>query len=130
MSYRKSWTFVLVVSFVATIIATVYLWMQAPSLGMTSYMDSFELTELQIDMNRAFFAFTEIALMLAPIFTLFYVSSLVIVEPFIGKLLKPLYAYGRMAFTNYLGKTVMLLLFMKFSLHIDFVSICTVSYTS
>ena len=114
MSYRKSWSFVLVVSFVATIIATVYLWMQAPSLGMTSYMDSFELTELQIDMNRAFFAFTEIALMLAPIFTLFYVSSLVIVEPFIGKLLTPLYAYGRMAFTNYLGQTVMLLLVLQF----------------
>ena len=77
-------------------------------------MDSFELTELQIDMNRAFFAFTEIALMLAPIFTLFYVSSLVIVEPFIGKLLTPLYAYGRMAFTNYLGQTVMLLLVLQF----------------
>ena len=114
MSYRNWWIFVTVVSFVATIIATVYLWMQAPSLGMTSYMEDLELTELQIDMNRAFYVFTKIALMLAPIFTIFYVSSLVIVEQFIGKLLTPLYAYGRMAFTNYLGQTVMLLLVLQF----------------
>src|SRR5699024_12649236 len=49
-----------------------------------------------------------------PIFTLFLLGSLVIVEPFIGKLLTPLYASGRMAFTIYLGQTVMLLLVLQF----------------
>ncbi|MEJ8777644.1 DUF418 domain-containing protein [Pseudogracilibacillus sp. ICA-222130] len=124
MSYKKSWIFVAAISFVATLIATVYLWMQAPSLGMTSYMEGVELTELQMDMNRAFYEFSKIALMLAPIFTIFYVSSLVVVEPFIGKILTPLYAYGRMAFTNYLGQTVMLLLVLQF-----FVKDSIVSYS-
>src|SRR5699024_12571495 len=43
-----------------------------------------------------------------------YVSFLVLIEPLIGKGLTPLNAFGRMAFTNYIGQSVILVVLLMF----------------
>ncbi|WP_461611309.1 DUF418 domain-containing protein [Cytobacillus kochii] len=44
----------------------------------------------------------------------FYVSFLVLSEPLLGKLLSSLNALGRMAFTNYIGQSVILVVIAMF----------------
>src|SRR5699024_5978198 len=73
-----------------------------------------ELTEIQMESNRDFYQFADLALSLAPFFTVFYVSLLVVIEPLAKKLLSPLNAFGRMAFTNYIGQSVLLLIIAMF----------------
>src|SRR5699024_7912280 len=46
--------------------------------------------------------------------SVFYVSFLVLIDPIIGRLLTPLYAFGRMAFTNYIGQSVFLVVLLMF----------------
>lgn len=104
---KKKWRLAFVVSFIAMCSATIYLWQQAPTDGLLHYTDGTPLSVQQIESNVDFYAFAKIAFTLAPIFTVFYVTFVVLVE---GKWLTPLQAYGKMAFTNYIGQSVLLVL--------------------
>ncbi|RTQ87058.1 DUF418 domain-containing protein [Lysinibacillus telephonicus] len=111
---RKTWMTVAVLSFVATSISVAFLWQKAPVDGLVYYMEGFELTETQVLSNRAFFDFADLSLTFAPFFSVFYVSFLVLLEPLVKKLLSPLNAFGRMAFTNYIGQSVILVIIAMF----------------
>lgn len=113
---HKMWIFVMVVSFVITCLLSVYLWQQAPRHGSLGFVEGVELTEEQIESNIQFYAFAKLSLAVAPFFSIFYVSLLVVLEPLMRNLLTPINALGRMAFTNYIGQTVLLLLFMQLAL--------------
>lgn len=111
---RKKWMLVAVLSFVATSITVAFLWQKAPDDGLVTYMEGIELTEAQMVSNRAFYDFADLSLALAPFFSVFYISFLVLFEPLMGKLLAPLHAFGRMAFTNYIGQSVILVIIAMF----------------
>lgn len=108
-AYKKVWRIVFGLSFVATMILTVFLWKSAPELGEVNYLKGTELTEIQMESNADFYDFMKLCLTFGPFFSIFYISFLVVIEPFANKLLSPLNAFGRMAFTNYLGQTLLLL---------------------
>lgn len=109
-SRRKIWIIVSVLSFMITTVLVVFLWQNAPEAGLVSYIEGIELTGVQIESNRAFYEFTDLALAFAPFFSVFYVSFLVLLEPSIKKLASPLNSFGRMAFTNYIGQSVILVI--------------------
>ncbi|MFF5995076.1 DUF418 domain-containing protein [Lysinibacillus sp. KU-BSD001] len=111
---RKTWMIVAVLSFVVTSILVAFLWKKAPVDGLVNYMEGVELTEAQVLSNRAFYDFANLSLTFAPIFSVFYVSCLVLLEPLVKKLLSPLNAFGRMAFTNYIGQSVILVIIAMF----------------
>ncbi|MFP3919215.1 DUF418 domain-containing protein [Lysinibacillus telephonicus] len=111
---RKTWMIVAVLSFVATSISVAFLWQKAPVDGLVYYMEGVELTEAQVLSNRAFFDFANLSLTFAPFFSVFYVSFLVLLEPLVKKLLSPLNAFGRMAFTNYISQSVILVIIAMF----------------
>lgn len=110
---RKKWMVVAVLSLIATSISAAFLWQNAPVDGLVSYM-GVEMAEAQVVSNRAFYDFANLSLAFAPFFSIFYVSSLVLLESLIGKLLLPLNAFGRMAFTNYIGQSVILVIIAMF----------------
>jgi len=101
-------------SFVATSIIVVFLWQKAPEDGLVTYTKGYELTEAQIESNIAFYGFADLSLAFAPFLSVFYVSFLVLIEPLIGKLLSPLNSFGRMAFTNYIAQSVILVILLMF----------------
>ncbi|MCG3089399.1 DUF418 domain-containing protein [Sporosarcina cyprini] len=105
---RKTWLIVAGASFVLTSILVSYLWQQAPADGLVNYMEGEELTETQVLSNRAFYDFADLSLSFAPIFSVCYVSFLVLLEPLLKKFLLPLNAYGRMALSNYIGQSILL----------------------
>src|SRR5699024_3931905 len=111
---RKKWMMVAVLSFAVTSVIVVFLWQKAPSDGLITQMEGYELTEAQIETNIAFYDFADLALVFAPFLSVFYVSFLVLIEPLIGKGLTPLNAFGRMAFTNYIGQSVILVVLLLF----------------
>src|SRR5699024_9503422 len=113
-SYKKTWFIVLVLSFITTLSLAVYLWIQAPPLVMVTYTTVQDVPAFQAHANEEFYNFTKKALMFGPVFTTFYVSFFVVVSLFAQKILLPLTAFGRMAFTNYLGQTVLLLAVLYF----------------
>lgn len=131
-SKRKIWGVVFILSCIVTIILTVFLWKTAPEHGSVSYVKGTELTESQIESNQDFNQFMYLSTSLAPIYSVLYVSFLVMLEPLATKLLSPLNAFGRMAFTNYVGQTLVLLLVALFISTDTFVSytfatiICTI----
>lgn len=112
--HRKKWLAVMMVSLIATGIAVVILWQKAPVNGLVTYMDHLELTDEQMISNRDFFDFAELSLAVAPFFSVFYVSSLVLLAPLVKKMQCPLNAFGRMAFSNYIGQSVILVGFTMF----------------
>lgn len=114
MKKRKVWMTVAVLSFLAISMTVAYLWQKAPSDGLVTYMEGVELTDAQYTSNRAFFDFVDLSMIFAPLFSVFYVSLLVLLEPFASKLLSPLNAFGRMAFTNYIGQSVILVIIAMF----------------
>ncbi|WP_338780121.1 DUF418 domain-containing protein [Metabacillus sp. FJAT-52054] len=114
ISNRKMWKMAAILSFIATCILAVFLWQEAPANGSANRMTGIELSEAQTDSNVAFYAFTELSLAFAPFFSVFYVSFLVLLEPHVRKMLSPLNAFGRMAFTNYIGQSVILLIMAMF----------------
>lgn len=111
---RKLWTMAAILSFIATCILAVFLWQEAPDNGSANRMTGLELSKAQIDSNVAFYAFTELSLAFAPFFSVFYVSFLVLLEPHFRKMLSPLNAFGRMAFTNYIGQSIILIIIAVF----------------
>ncbi|MEF2290606.1 MULTISPECIES: DUF418 domain-containing protein [Virgibacillus] len=111
---RKTWMIVAVLSFVATIISVAFLWQKAPVDGLVSNMDGVELTEAQVSSNRDFYDFADLSFTFTPFFSVFYVSFLVLLEPLARKLLSPLNSFGRMAFTNYIGQSVILVIIAMF----------------
>lgn len=111
---QKQWMVVAVISLIATSITVAFLWQKAPVDGLVSYIEGVELSEAQIVSNRDFYDFANLSLTFAPIFSVFYVSSLVLLESLAGKLLSPLNAFGRMAFTNYFGQSVILVIIAMF----------------
>lgn len=111
--HRKKWLAVMVVSLIATSLSVVVLWQKAPASGLVTYMEHVELTDKQIQSNFAFYDFVELSLTLAPLFSVFYVSLFVLLDPLTKKLSRPLQAFGRMAFTNYIGQSIILVGFMK-----------------
>ncbi|MTH54825.1 DUF418 domain-containing protein [Bacillus mangrovi] len=111
---RKMWTIAAILSFAATCILSVFLWQEAPDDGSVKRLEGIELSEAQVDSNVAFYAYTELSLAFAPFFSVFYVSFLVLLYPLAGKWLSPLHAFGRMAFTNYIGQSVILILLALF----------------
>ena len=111
---RKKWMLFAVLSLALTSILVVFLWQKAPDNGLVTFTEGYELTEAQVETNIAFYDFADFALTLAPFFSIFYVSFLVLMEPLIGKWLSPLNAFGRMAFTNYIGQSVILVILLMF----------------
>lgn len=111
---RKKWMSVGIFSFIATTLSAIYLWQQAPDLGSTFFIEGQELTEAQMNANRAFYDYANQALLFAPFFSIFYVSCLVMLEATNRKLFSPLNAFGRMAFTNYIGQSIILILITLF----------------
>lgn len=111
---RKTWMIVAVLSFIVTSILVVFLWQKAPADGLVNYMEGVALTEAQVLSNRAFYDFANLSLTFAPIFSVLYVSCLVLLEPLAKRFLSPLNAFGRMAFTNYIGQSVILVIIAMF----------------
>lgn len=106
--HRKKWLVVMIVSFIVTVVATVVLWQKAPASGLITYMEHIELTEEQFQSNSAFYEFTNLSLKLAIPFSIFYISLLVILASLMKKWIRPLQDFGRMAFTNYIGQSIIL----------------------
>lgn len=73
-----------------------------------AYMEHRELTDEQIEANIAFYDFAKQSLKLAPFYSIFYVSLLVLIVNRLKNAQGFLNAFGRMAFTNYIGQTVLL----------------------
>src|SRR5699024_11309429 len=48
------------------------------------------------------------------VFSIFYISILVLLEPVAGKWLTPLHSFGRMALSNYIGQSVILVSILAF----------------
>lgn len=105
---QKKWLAVMIVSLIATSIATIILWQKAPEIGSMAYMEHRELTDEQIEANIAFYDFAKQSLKLAPFYSIFYVSLLVLIVNRLKNAQGFLNAFGRMAFTNYIGQTVLL----------------------
>jgi len=111
---RKKWMAVAILSFIATSAIAVFLWQQAPDAGLSSYIEGYDLTETQIATNIAFYEFADLSMVFAPVFSIFYISSLVLLEPVARKWLSPLNSFGRMALTNYIGQSVILVGLLTF----------------
>lgn len=106
--HRRKWLAVMIVSFIVTIAGTVVLWQKAPASGLVPYMEHIELAEEQYQSNRDFYEFADLSLKLSIPFSVFYVSLLVLLEPLMKKMIRPLQDFGRMAFTNYIGQSIIL----------------------
>src|SRR5699024_908820 len=113
---RKIWIGVMFISFLITCFLVVYLWQEAPAQGSAAFIGDVEETEAQIQSNMQFYEFVKLYMTVSPFFSVFYVSFLVVIEPLMRNLLVAINALGRMAFTNYIGQTVFLLLFMQMAL--------------
>ena len=113
---KKKWLGVAIFSFIATSAITVFLWQKAPDAGLLTYMEGFDydITEMQAEANRAFYDFIDLSMVFAPVFSIFYISILVLLEPVAGKWLTPLHSFGRMALTNYIGQSVILVSILAF----------------
>ncbi|WP_167751386.1 DUF418 domain-containing protein [Lentibacillus salicampi] len=116
MENKKKWGAAAIFSFVATSVITVFLWQNAPDAGLLSYMEGFDydITETQAEANRAFYDFIDLSMVFAPIYSIFYISLLVLLEPAVGKWLSPLHSFGRMALSNYIGQSIILVSLLVF----------------
>ncbi|XKK19942.1 DUF418 domain-containing protein [Bacillus sp. A17A.1] len=88
-----------------SVVGVVYHYTQAPSSPIPSMIVA-ENTEQE---NQ----FINLGIMLGPIISSFYVSGIILALRFkcMQKILLPLKLYGRMALTNYLGQTFLILIF-------------------
>src|SRR5699024_4596904 len=77
-------------------------------------MEGYELTEAQIETNIAFYDFADLAFVFPPFLSVFYVSFLVLIVPLIRKGLTLFNAFGRIAFTFYIGQSVILVILVMF----------------
>src|SRR5699024_1509725 len=111
---RKKWMMVAVLSFAVPRVIVVFSCHNAPSDGLITHMEGFELTAALIETDLDLYDFADLAFVFAPFLSVFYVSFLVLIEPLIGKGLTPLNAFGRMAFTNYIGQSVILVVLLMF----------------
>src|SRR5699024_4602882 len=111
---RKKWMMVAVLSFAVTSVIVVFLWQKALSDGLINKMEGYELIEVQNETIIAFYVFADVAFVFATFLFVYYVSFLVLIEDLIGKGLTPLNAFGRMAFTNYIGQSVILVVLLMF----------------
>ncbi|MEX3714398.1 DUF418 domain-containing protein [Cytobacillus horneckiae] len=107
-AHKKMWAIIAVVSLLATAALSILLWNIAPNIGFHPYREGYELTNIQFEANQSFFYFADLAMIVAPVFSVFYISTLVIIEPLIKRMLLPLNHLGRMALTNYIGQSVIL----------------------
>lgn len=112
--HRKKWLAVMVISLIIMSLAVVILWQKAPANGLVTYKAHVALTDEQIQSNLVFYDFAELSLRLAPMFSVFYVSLLVLLSSLTKKMGRPLQAFGRMAFTNYIGQSIILVGFTMF----------------
>ena len=120
---KPYWVITFSLSFILSLIITVYLWKIAPPLGQTAYIEGFTLTDAQLNANEEFYRFSKIAFSFSPIYSLCYISSIVLLYAMTTtSLLKPLESFGRMAFSNYIGQTLLLLLVSSFMIKTDTVS--------
>ncbi|WP_342536773.1 DUF418 domain-containing protein [Sporosarcina sp. FSL K6-3508] len=111
---KKKWLAVFILSFIATIALTVFLWQNAPDAGLSTYIEGHGLTEAQAEGNRSFYEFADLSMLFSTIFSIFYISSLVVLEPLARKWLSPLKSFGRMALTNYIGQSIILVGILAF----------------
>lgn len=106
--HRKKWFWVMLLSLIATVASTIVLWQTAPANGLVTYMPHIVLTDAQMTTNMAFYDFAELSMKLAPFFSIFYVSLLVLIVTRLRNEQGLLNAFGRMAFTNYLAQTIII----------------------
>ncbi|TDQ42879.1 DUF418 domain-containing protein [Aureibacillus halotolerans] len=107
---RKPIVYLWLGSTVASIVVIVVLLIQAPSQGFPAMSISSE----NIGVNQtAANAFIHHALLYGQAITLFYVTTMILLAQK-TTLLRPLQAFGRMALTNYVGQTVILLFISTF----------------
>src|SRR5699024_12545945 len=79
---RKKWMMVAVLSFAVTSVIVVFLWQKAPSDGLITHMEGYELTEAQIETNIAFYDFADLAFVFAPYLFVFFGSFLLFIDRF------------------------------------------------
>lgn len=98
-----------ILSLLGTIFAIGAMWWAAPPEPMSPFLFEVE-GEAPSPTMQAAFTLAHIGLASGPIVSAFYLSSLLMIErTSLGtKILQPLQAYGRMALTNYIGQTVLL----------------------
>lgn len=104
-SLRMIW----ILSLLGTILAIGAMWWAAPPEPMSPFLFEVEGESPSSTMQAAF-TLAHIGLATGPIVSTFYLSSLLMIgRTHLGsKILHPLQAYGRMALTNYIGQTVLL----------------------
>lgn len=113
----KVWKRVALISGILTIIAAVYLWKTAPPLGQTHFIEGISsLTDEQMAANVDFYTFVKTSLTFAPIFTAFYIALVYLYISKVPIVASGLRDYGRMAFTNYIMQTFLLLFALVFLL--------------
>ncbi|MHA2856408.1 DUF418 domain-containing protein [Paenibacillus lautus] len=113
-SLRMIW----IPSLLGTILAIGVMWRVAPSEPMPSFL--FEVAgESPSPTMEAAFTLAHIGVATGPLVSVFYLSSLLMLgRTRVGaKMLHPLQAYGRMALTNYIGQTVILVGIQRFMLN-------------
>ncbi|MEY9979267.1 DUF418 domain-containing protein [Lysinibacillus sp. RC79] len=106
---RKSIFIFTVIMFIISIGGLLYQWHYVPeAMVNVDNMTEGEFTEHVTNIEK----FSLIGLQFSPFVSAFYVGFLIILlqHPLSQKLLSPLNAYGRMALTNYLGQTALILL--------------------
>lgn len=102
------------ISLAGTLIGIGVMWWIAPSEAMPPFVYYTEGESIPSVM-LASITLTHVGLAIAPIVSLFYVSSILMLNRSKtgARLLHPLQAFGRMALTNYVGQTALLLAYQQ-----------------
>lgn len=104
-SLRTLW----LLSLLGTVIGIGVMWWAAPSEPMPTFLYEAVGVETPSDVKAALNV-AHIGLVIGPIVSAFYLLSLLMLQrsSLGARILQPLQAYGRMALTNYIGQTVLL----------------------
>ncbi|WP_435921425.1 DUF418 domain-containing protein [Paenibacillus sp. DYY-L-2] len=115
-SLRRIW----VASLIGTVIGIGAMWWAAPSEPMPTFLYAVEDMETQPVLQAAFNV-AHLGVATGPIVSVFYLTSILLLNNTrVGaRLLQPLEAYGRMALSNYIGQTVLLIGIQKIFLGME-----------
>lgn len=98
------------VMFVLSLAGLIYQYQKVPAMPFDTMLLAFEGGSVPEQVVRTM-EFLKVGIMIGPIVSAFYVGLLLLLlqSTFVQKLLAPLKYYGRMALTNYIGQTVLIL---------------------
>ncbi|MEK8198405.1 DUF418 domain-containing protein [Lysinibacillus sp. FSL M8-0134] len=106
--HRNKLMLATIVMFCISIASWFYQWQYVPEANVNfDQLSKDQLEEHIINVEQ----FTLIGLQISPIVSAFYMGAIILLlqSPLFQRLLSPLKAYGRMALTNYLGQTALIL---------------------